>query len=289
MIIDLKQGTPEWESFRKNKIGASDVAPILGISPWKTARKLWEQKLGVSPPEKRNWAMQRGIDLEERARNCFFMEKNIYVKPIVFVHPEYPFLMASLDGMCENLQIAVEIKCNGPENHKLALQDIIPDYYFCQMQHQMFVCELEHMFYYSFDGQDGVCLIVKRDEEFIKNMLEKELEFYECMQEHIPPNMTGADYLKKNDAEFQNAVDQYRLIKNQLKELQKMEEDAKNQLIQLAENSNCEGFGIRVTKSTRKGTIDYGKIPELIGVDFDKYRKQETIYWTITETKGENE
>ena len=289
MIVDLNQGTDEWHRFRATRIGASEASIIMGTNPWKTPHQLWEQKVGYSPPTKRTSAMQRGIDLEEKARNCFFMTHNLYVKPMVFVHPEYPFLMASLDGMSEDLQTAVEIKCNGKENHELALREMIPPYYEAQVQHQMFVCELNYMYYYSFDGELGTCITVIRNDAFIKEMLKKELEFYECMQELTPPPMTSKDYTKIEDAAFQEEIRQWRLVKAQLRELEKIEEHYRNKLIKKAEGKNCLGGGVRISKSIRKGSVDYKKIPQLIGVDLEKHRKEPTIYWTITETKGENE
>lgn len=35
----------EWLSYRRRGIGGSDVAALLGISPWRTARDLYYDKL----------------------------------------------------------------------------------------------------------------------------------------------------------------------------------------------------------------------------------------------------
>ena len=40
------QGTSEWLENRKNHIGASDAPVVMGVSPWDTPYKLWENKLG---------------------------------------------------------------------------------------------------------------------------------------------------------------------------------------------------------------------------------------------------
>ena len=288
MITNLSQNTAEWENFRSSRIGASDASAILGISPWKSAYRLYEEKLGIRG-SKTNYAMQRGHELELEALKSFKGDGYVHFSPKVFVHPEYNFLMASLDGISDDLQIAVEIKCNGKENHKLALEGKVPDYYNSQLQHQMFVCELDHIFYYSFDGKYGVSIQVNRDEAFIKTMLEKELRFYECMIEYIPPPLTSKDYVRKENQRFQDACSQLQAVREQLKELEKKEEYYKNILIDEANGVNCEGYGIRVSKVTRNGAIDYKKVPELIGVDLEKFRSNQTISWRINEFKGEYE
>ncbi len=44
-IIDLEQGTPEWLEWRKNGIGSSDIATIMGANPYQTPYQLWEENL----------------------------------------------------------------------------------------------------------------------------------------------------------------------------------------------------------------------------------------------------
>ena len=39
----------EWLSWRKKGIGGSDVASALGLSPYRTARELYYDKIGVEP------------------------------------------------------------------------------------------------------------------------------------------------------------------------------------------------------------------------------------------------
>ena len=41
----------EWLAWRRSGIGASDVAGILGISPWASPFTVWADKLGLLPDE----------------------------------------------------------------------------------------------------------------------------------------------------------------------------------------------------------------------------------------------
>jgi len=59
----------------------------------------------------------------------------------------------------------------------------------------------------------------------------------------------------------------------------------RNDLIEMAQGSNCRGGGIKLSKVVSKGTIDYKAIPELAGVDLEKYRKKPTECWKITQEK----
>ena len=62
-VIDLVQGSPEWHSYRKNKLGASYAGIILGISPYMTPFQLWEQILGLSAQQEEHSGMIRGREL----------------------------------------------------------------------------------------------------------------------------------------------------------------------------------------------------------------------------------
>ncbi len=284
-MIPQLQGSDEWLEWRKTRIGASDSAAILGLSPWKTAYQLWEEKVGLKESEPVNERMQRGIDLEPKARECFNHMVSLKVEPLVCIHPEHKWMVASLDGLAEIRKgetFAVEIKCNGSKNHQEAGMGRIPEYYQCQMQHQMAVTGLEWMYYFSFDGENGIVLTLPRDDKFIDNLIDKEKEFYHCMQNFIPPNQP---YVEKNDPTWLEKVKQWKDTKSQIEWLESAEKSLRNDLIELSQGSNCRGAGIKLSKVVSKGTVDYKSIPEIAAVDLDKYRKKPTECWKITQDK----
>ena len=47
---------------------------------------------------------------------------------------------------------------------------------------------------------------------------------------------------------------------------------------------SCVGGGVKVSSVVRKGHVDYSSIPELAGVDLEKYRKSPTEFIKITAT-----
>lgn len=180
---EIIQGSDQWLELRRTKITASDAAVIMGLSPWKNKIQLYYDKKNKIESNKTS-AMQRGIDLEPIARDLYEIKTGIEVIPKVILKD---WAMASLDGMSVCGNHIVEIKCPGKKDHDLALQGKIPEYYYPQLQHQMYVCNLSTVDYFSFDGFDGVIVNIKRDHEFIARMIIAELEFYECLMNCIEP------------------------------------------------------------------------------------------------------
>lgn len=187
--IELVQGSDEWKIFRKNHITATDSSIIMGTNPFRTKLSLWEEKVFGWEQEfdqKSIDRMQEGQRLEPLARNSFEIETGIKVVPIVAEHDEYNFLSASFDGVSQDRKSVVEIKC-GKKSHAQARKGIISPFYLNQLQHQMYLADVEMIFFYSFDGQEGITIIEERDDKFIKKMLEKYLTFWNCVTNLTPP------------------------------------------------------------------------------------------------------
>ena len=175
--INVEQGSAEWLELRRTKITSTDAAVILGVNPWKNIEKLKQEKLGVTQDYK-NSAMQRGTDLEPIARKLYEDLYEIKLHPKVFVRD---FCMASVDGICDNNQHLIEIKCPGAKEYAKALSGHVAPYYYAQMQHQMYVLGLDLIYYFNFDGFFGHRIEVKREEKYIGDMIEKEKEFYDAL------------------------------------------------------------------------------------------------------------
>lgn len=87
---------------RSKFIGGSDVAAILGLSPWRTALSVWEEKTGMVDAEfdpEREKRLKRGnrlepviIELLQEERDVFVVERNARR-----FHPAHPFLSCQID------------------------------------------------------------------------------------------------------------------------------------------------------------------------------------------------
>ncbi len=279
--LDLEQGSQEWLDFRKKHIGASDAPIIMGESPWKTPLQLWEEKTGLTQPEPMNPAMARGHELEPVARAAYIDYTGISVRPAVIVSTIHHWMAASLDGISNYMQTVVEIKCPGQKDHDLALNDEVPEKYYAQLQHQMAVAALDKLDYYSYRDGSEALVVVKRDPEYISNLIEKERDFWDDIQKLTPPALCDRDYVERFDKKWSNAAIEWKLATGDLKRAEKKHEDCRETLIELSENKRCKGAGIKTQRITRKGAVEYKKIPELQDVNLEAYRKPSSEIWRI--------
>ncbi len=278
-MIQLTQGSPEWLQFRKTKVTATDACIIMGANHRKTKTQLYYEKISDDPPKPPTARMQRGKDLEPIARELFTLKTGIEAFPAVVVKD---WTMASLDGISQNNEI-VEIKCPGDADHSIALKGKVPDHYYPQLQHQMHVCGIDKMYYFSFDGMDGVTIEVLRNPLYVEKMLIEEIRFYNCLVNKTPPEPSEKDYIERNDSQWEQCAQRWRVVSSSLKDLEKEEEELRKQLIFLSGETNTKGSGIFLSQVLRKGNVDYTKIPELKNVDLEKYRKGTINSWRLVE------
>lgn len=286
------QNTPAWLEFRKNKIGASDAPIIMEDSPWSTPYELWKNKMGLSEPRTISAYMERGHDLEEGARNFFEKQTGIAVYPQVILHDTLEWMMASVDGLSIDGKTVVEIKCPGKQDHALAKNGTVPAKYYAQLQHQMAVCNVPSMYYLSYDvwsdnitrrrEEEGYIIEVKRDPDYIKDLIQKETDFWNCMQSFNAPDLCDRDFENKDDDIWIETACEWLDINVKIKALEEREQEIRGCLNQLSGGRNCSGGGIRVTKVVRKGSIDYSKIPVLHSVDLEQYRKPPSEFLKIS-------
>ena len=271
-VESLVQGSPEWHALRSRMIGASDAPIIMELTPprWKTPYELWEVKMGLSE-QKETWAMSHGKEMEPEARRAYEIEVGDVMFPSVEISQEFPWAMASLDGMNLERTRMVEIKCPGQEAHEKALKGEIPTYYQCQMQFQMMVTGLEVADYWSYRHGSGVLIQLKRDDDFIVKMIFACQEFYQYLVDNQPPPLSERDFIDLGETTeglvWALIADEYFNLRHARMFAEKMEEEAKKRLIAASEGKSTKCAAFKFTKSYRKGKIDYDAIPELAEVD----------------------
>ncbi len=293
-IVNLKQGSEEWKEWRKGGITASMTAAILGMSPFQTRLQLWEEiVLGIEKPI--TPSMERGSRLEAQVRekiNRKYASKGLFYEPTCMEHDIIPWLRCSLDGYCHESKKAIEIKLPGVDAHQMAVEGKIPAYNIPQLQKQMLVADLQELTYVSDDGSedDPIEIVVKRDDDFIKSkILPQEAEFYSSILKFKPPEPSDRDVVKIVDPVALNAATSYSNLIQQIETLQLEADQLKQLLISCAHHDRALIGNLRLSRMIRKGAIDYEKIPELNGVDLDKYRKSHIQNWRIVRGRDANE
>ncbi len=115
--------------------------------------------------------------------------------------------------------------------------------------------------------------------EFIGNhSIESELDFYESVKNYLPSYLTQNPF----SCEYQQALEAKIAEWVRIKQLVAREEKLRKEIIAMCQEKDYSGFGVKVTKVIRKGSVEYGRIPELANVDLEKYRGEQIEYWKIT-------
>lgn len=187
----------EWLEWRRQGIGSSDAASIMGVSPWATPFQTWKDKVFGSTKED-NWAMKRGRDTEEEARQWFTKQTGLDVKPCNVVNSVHSWLRASFDGLTECRSYAVEIKVPGKKDHSTASMQKIPVKYVPQIQHQFLVepkIIIDFYVSYNWAKRDGIIIEQARDNAYIDELLfPKEQWFWDLVLTKTPPPLTSRDH-----------------------------------------------------------------------------------------------
>lgn len=186
-VVELEQGTDAWRAWRRDGIGASDAPTIMGECPWKSAGYLLREKCTPGAAPRQNAAMVRGTRLEPEARARYVESTGHAVRPACLQSVAYPWLRASLDGVCLERGIAVEIKCGDGVYRDTSRERRVPRHYYGQLQHILAVTGFARMdFWCWLPNRPELLLSVARDEPYIERMLQVEYAFWEQVQRGLP-------------------------------------------------------------------------------------------------------
>ena len=138
-IPQPEQRSPEWYLMRDGMISASDAGTVLGQSHYGNRDSVILKKCGEESRPPSGAAIDWGVKYENVAKQIYELRNNVEVFEFGCIkHPTINFLGASPDGIT-NDGIMLEIKC--PSSR--VIDGIIPTGYYCQVQMQLEVCELD--------------------------------------------------------------------------------------------------------------------------------------------------
>ena len=204
-LVDTSNlSSEEWLSYRRRGIGGSDAAAILGISPWRTARDLYYDKLNVVKADMdENWvALEMGHLLEDLVARIFAKKTGLHIfqRKVMFQHPLYPWMLADLDYLVElpdGSNAILEIKTtnyNARENWWYNGEEIVPVYYESQGRHYMSVMNLDRVYFCCLYGNNEDEVIIRhldRDYAYESELIALEDAFWnDHVQKHQPPDYT---------------------------------------------------------------------------------------------------
>lgn len=192
----------EWLKWRKRGIGGSDVSCLLGINKWKSEIQLWLDKTNqTNEPAEENEAMQWGNIMEPIIRNHFaeVMKKPVVEVKAMLQHPEYPYMLADVDGLTVDdagNPAILEIK-TASEYKRSEWEEDIPAYYQTQVQHYLCVTGVAKAYVAVLIGGNSFKVYeVDADMEIQSMLIALEQEFWNKVQNMIRPEMDGSDAAK---------------------------------------------------------------------------------------------
>jgi putative phage-type endonuclease len=274
-VLKLVQGSPEWHAYRKEMRNASESPAVLGISPWVTPYGLWLVKTGRSTQATTEEAMAHGTKLEPEARTAYEEQTGEIMNPLVLQDGLYS---ASLDGINLAGDLICEIKCPFRAKFsalwKEAKEGRVPGHYNVQIQHQLMVAGAATAHLWVYAGGEGLLITVRRDEEVMGLIREAWDDFQQYLDGDTPPPLTDADSAQRTDEAWSQAAQAYLDAKTKADAADTALDTARKALVELSRHPRESGEGVNVVKLWKQGNVDYKKVPELKGVNLDRYRGQ---------------
>jgi len=156
------------------------------------------EKTGQLPHQEAGEAAYWGIQLEGVVRAEFTKRSGIEVAHVnaILQSETYPFMLANLDGTCEDPNYGTCVFEAKTASAYLAddWEDGIPDAYMLQLQHYMAVTGYKGAYVaVLIGGNTFKWKFIERDEEIIAMLIQLESEFWELVQSNTPPPLDGSD------------------------------------------------------------------------------------------------
>lgn len=289
---------------RKGCITASEIGAIAGRGRFNTRADIMRRKVrefhGLPNEFQGNVATQWGKDHEADAiaewefisgHNAICAGDNQRFVKTEILAGDGTVIMAGCtpDGLIVGSGI-VEVKCPyGKRDEKpnaLEYLESAPEY-LDQMQWQMMVTNTQvcEFVVWTTQGIDYVPVIADfvRQEQLVAVAMDfqRELNAILAGPELQAPYIADKNAVEhRDDAEFSAAAERYKTALAEYEMANENMELARAELLALV-SASTEGCGLKITRSERKGAVDYGKIPELKGVDIEQYRKKSSVIWSI--------
>jgi putative phage-type endonuclease len=170
-----------WLELRRNAIGGSDAAAILGLSKWSSPLAVYADKMGLVPEKEDNEAMRQGRDLEEYVAQRFTEQTGLAVRREnhILVNDVNPFMHANIDRRIVGKNIGLECKTTSVYNDTDFEGGDVPPEYYTQCQHYMAVTGWDFWYLAVLVLNKGFYVFeVPRNEDDIAALIEVERNFW---------------------------------------------------------------------------------------------------------------
>lgn len=255
---------------RKQGIGASEAAIVMGASSWCTPYKLWMIKTGKIEAD----------DLSQRPDIWWGNElESIIAKRYQIVtgsrlkrnnrtlrHKAYPHILCHIDRKVIGQHKIVEIKSTNFFSYEWGDPgtDRVPESYYWQVQQQLAItgCDIADIAVYPKGSDDIRIYNVPRNNDLIMVLIERVNEFWRCVVSNTePPIVTRDDaalaypnpngLLKQAPDEVFEAIERLKVVKQGIKE----EEKKKDELEAIVVREIADADGLYFSEETKNKPI----------------------------------
>lgn len=196
LTVEEAQDKAKWEALRKEGVGGSDVAAIMGYSNYKSAYSLWAEKTGqveaedISDKEFVIWGNKNEPNIADRFEEVTGKKVR---RCGTLADEEYPFLHANIDRWVVGENAGLEIKTAGLTKSKAWKDDEIPNDYYIQCVYYMAITGADYWYIaVLIGGNDFKWKRIERNEDDIKAVREVAINFWQYnVQGGVAPEVDG--------------------------------------------------------------------------------------------------
>ena len=229
---------------RKKGIGGSDVASILGVSPYRTALEVYHDKtipeLELDEPTE---DMQRGVRVEKYILQEYSERSEVQLNTNIptIVDNQYPFMRANIDAKVVGQNVVIEAKSTKAPIS--SWESGIPEYYKAQVAYYAMLTDANFVEVpVLFSGWKYACFTYWRDEAYETSIKEAVIHFWQNhIVKNIPPKPTSPEELMtayprleektiEADNDIREKVYQLQEAQAQRKKLEEQETQLKTQI-----------------------------------------------------------
>lgn len=257
---------------RARGIGASEIAAVVGLSPWQGPHDIWERKTGRAPPQIGTDALLFGTIMEPAIISYWRARTGRRVKYVgrhqrTYVHPANPLCVATPDGLIQPGDVNLEVKTYGfrvAHHWGEPGTDEIPEYYLAQCVWQMAATERSRTLVLASHERDLDEYHVLYDADFYAAMAEVAAKFWrDYVQTDTPPPADHRERTREILAryyplppakDYAPATDEATSLAVDLRDAETAVKAASDRL-QLAKNRLCELIGDRYGTHTELGKV----------------------------------
>lgn len=298
----------KWHELRGIGIGGSDIGAILGVNKYKSAIDIYIDKT-EGKKQDGNRFTHFGHKLEKVVFEEF-QERHSNMKCYTVPYTiQRGVCVANVDGMVydpvKDKYGVLELKTTSAYNKDEWTGDTVPQSYYAQVQHYLYVTGLSFAYIACLvGGNDYKEFYIERSLEDIDYIQEKATDFWKNhVMKKVPPMLDGSDsyskyLLEKADKENEKVIglnelnakaEEIKALDEQIKNLEQQLELKKQEIILELNNNNCNkaissDYKFTITTQARNSVdkkLMEKENPELVA----QYKEVEKRYSTSKESK----